>query len=173
MIIPSVTKNSFLRRGALLPIRLAFFGSALLLFLIMIIGVSDVVGTVIFTSPVPAAIELSSVFFGAAIFLAWPEAQQHLAHIRVELFTASMPPMMKRACDFLNLISGLVFFSVITYGLIVHATHSWLAKERAVAILAFPVYPAKILAAIGVTLTVVVLAWQLAVLLKKPRKGGE
>ena len=139
--------------------------SATLLFVVMLLGGADVVGTTVLATPVPAAMEIAATLFGVAIFLAWPEAQQRRAHIAVDLFVTRMPLGLKRLSELLGLLCGITFYSFVAWGAIHLAMDSWQAGERAVALIPFPIYPAKIAVAVGAAMTVAVFASQLLALL--------
>lgn len=155
---PSKSPRALLRGGALA-------GSAALLFIIMLLGGADVVGTAVFAAPVPAAMEIAASLFGVAIFLAWPEAQRRRAHIAVDLFVTRMPPRLKRLSELLGVLCGLTFYGFVAVGAIHLAIDSWQARERAVALIPFPIYPAKIAVAVGAAMTIAVFAWQFIALL--------
>ena len=146
--------------------------SSLLLLSIMAIGCLDVVGSVVFAMPLPAAMDLAAVMFGAAIFLAWPGVQFRDRHIRVGLLTGAMGARMTKISHLASNVAGLVFFTFISIGIARHASSSWATKESAVAILEFPIYPGKILAAIGATVTLAVLLIQVSKFFRKSFEVG-
>jgi TRAP-type C4-dicarboxylate transport system permease small subunit len=130
----------------------------------MLIGGTDVV-TTIFGLPIPGAVELIQVLMVLVIFLALPEVELRRQHIAIDLVSERMPLSVRRAFALLGNVLSLCFYGGMAWQAWKLFWSSWSIREYATGLVAFPLYPAKGLFALG--LTVVGIA-ALANLLKLP-----
>lgn len=115
-----------------------------LMALMAILGTVDVLSLNLLGRPVAAAM------LPITVMLAMSYAQQR-AHITVDLFSSFSPPLLQKAAASLTLVLGLVVFTLLSWGVWRLAISSIETSERAVAAVAFPVWPAKLLFAFGAT----------------------
>jgi len=128
-------------------IALAGAGAAMLT--IMAIGSTDVVGTALFSHPVPAALELQEVLLAVAIFLALAHAQRERSHIAVDIVIGRLPRGVQRGLDLVALLATLGVFAVIAWRGWHLSMSSWNMDETANAIFTFPLWPGKFLVCFG------------------------
>lgn len=122
-----------------------------LLALMAILGTVDVLSLNLLGRPLAAATELASAMLPITVMLAMSYAQQQRAHITVDLFSSFFSPLLQKAATSLTLVLGLVVFALLSWGAWRLAISSIEMSERAVAAVAFPVWPAKLLFAFGAT----------------------
>ncbi len=153
----------------------AIWIAAAALFVVMVVGAVDIVMGEVFGRYLPFKVDLSGMLLAVAIFLSWPLAQRHRDHIRVDLFLRHASPGMLLLSRGLGLACGLLVFGLIAHGAWHLAVDSVAIREASAATLGFPIYPAKVAAAVGASLTVLVIAHQIiSALLRRlrTRDGG-
>ncbi|MEO1190633.1 MAG: TRAP transporter small permease [Pseudomonadota bacterium] len=141
--------------------RLGLVICAASLFVMMAVGALDILLDELFSYPLAFKVDLSSVLLAASVFLAWPLAQRQGEHIKVELVYKRLPRPLQRFGDLLSLLCALLVFGLITYGAWQMAIDSVSIMEVSPATLGFPIWPAKLACAIGVSLTLLVVIRQL------------
>jgi len=141
--------------------RLALFFCALCLFVMMAVGAVDILLDEIFSRPIAFKVDLSTVMLAASVFLAWPLVQRKNEHIRVQLLERVLPKPVKAAAHLLSLLAALTVFGLIAYGSWNLAIGSIEIMEESPATLGFPIWPAKLACAIGVSLTLLTILLQL------------
>jgi TRAP-type C4-dicarboxylate transport system permease small subunit len=87
--------------------------SAIGVFLSMIVGTADVVGTQLFLSPLHGATEGIAELMVIIVFLAVPHVQRSRANIRVELLYSRFGPRTQAALDAVAAVAGLAFFGLV------------------------------------------------------------
>lgn len=149
------------RRGVSLALKLVAFGSAIAIFVVMVVGVVDIVLGETFGFYLPFKVDMSGTLTAAAVFLTWPLVQWRQAHISVDLFNPMMSPRVLRLRWWVAQLSGLVFVALLTYGSWMLAFESMAIWERSAATLGYPIWPAKLACAIGASLTCLILVVQM------------
>lgn len=119
---------------------------------LMIIGGLDVLGTYFLHKPIPAALELQEVLLAIMVFMGLSHAQSLREHINVDIVIQNLPARIRRILDLVVLLASAVVFGIIAWRCGELAWSSLDLRETASASFAFPVYPAKILVAIGAAL---------------------
>jgi TRAP-type C4-dicarboxylate transport system permease small subunit len=112
-------------------------------------GAIDVVGTWLLDTPVPSVREFSSEFLAILIFFSFAHAQLKREHVAVDLFFARFPGGMQRIVEFVSLNLGFVIFAVLAWRLGGQAFESLEMRERAAALVSFPIYPFKFAVAVA------------------------
>ena len=126
--------------------------SGVALLLMMIMGALDVFLGKVFNMPVPGTFEATEALMVVSAFLAIAYNQQVRGHIRVELFTSRMRPKLQLKFEVLNYFLSTVFFFLLTWQGWRFGIESLRVREYESGLIAFPVYPAKLLLALGLTL---------------------
>lgn len=129
--------------------------------LMMVVGTADIVFGNLFGWYLSFKVDLSETLLAASIFLAWPLVQRERAHIAVDLFTSRSPSWFVRVGRVLAGVCGLLLFGLIAWGAWQLAANSVSIMEVSPDTSAYPIWPWKIACAVGVSLTVLVLAVQL------------
>lgn len=139
-----------LERLALIVLLIGGLGMLMSMFL----GVADVVGTQILHVPVPGPKELTESTMVVIVFGALTYTQIRRAHIRVELVYLRTSPRMQAALDVLASVCGLIFFGLLLWQAIGEAQYSLQIDEATVGLIRFPLWPARIVLAIGTALMI-------------------
>lgn len=123
---------------------------------IMVVGAADVVlGNTIGVRP-PGTVDISQSLFVTSVFLALPFVVRHQDHIRVDLFINLFPRgFQKFATAFAALLGGAVYCAM-AYAMWDLFTASWAVNEHSISVFAFPIYPIKFLAFVGLTLAALI-----------------
>lgn len=120
----------------------------------MFLGVADIVGTQLLHIPVPGPFELTESAMVLIVFGALAYAQIRRAHIRVELIYTRMGPRIQAAMDVFTDIAALTFFGLMLWQAINEAQYSYQIREATVGLIRFPLYPARIILAVGTALLI-------------------
>lgn len=136
-------------RAITLLSQLCFVLSAAALFVIAAYGAADVVVSVAGGGGLPVTREASSVLLAAAIFLSFGYSQYKRQDIRVDVLIELCPSRVQRLSLLLSLILGIFVFALFTWQSWELFIRSWRVGETAVALVQFPIYPAKFALALG------------------------
>lgn len=128
---------------------------------ILVLGAADALATNVLGRPVPSALELSEVLLATAVFGALPYAQWRATHVTVDLLTSRLPPRPAAMLAALAEATMLAVLVVLFLQSVALAQQSVSVGETASAYLPFPVYPAKVAAAVALGVTVLVAAVRL------------
>ena len=126
--------------------------SGIALLLMMIMGALDVFLGKVFNTPIPGTFEATEAFMVVSAFLAIAYNQQVRGHIKVELFTSRLSPGLQLKLEAFNYFISAVFFFLLTWQGWRFGLESLRVGEYESGLIAFPVYPAKLLLALGLTL---------------------
>jgi len=143
--------GSFLELGLAAARNSAMAMGAVLILTMATLGTVDVVSTAAFSQPVVLTQELSELMLAMTVFLVLPIAQYRREHIEVDILTARLGPRAQAMLDILGGLVGFGFMGAVTVRLWAHAAESYEIAETAVALLHFPIWPAKIVCAFGAT----------------------
>ena len=121
----------------------------------MFLGTADVVGTQMLGQPVPGAREITESTMVLIVFGALTYGQIRRSHIRVELLYTRLPPRGKAMLDILADAAGLLFFGLLLWQAINEAEFSMQIGEATDGLIRFPLYPARIILAVGTGLMIV------------------
>lgn len=137
------------------------------------LGTADVVGTQIFSYPVPGARELTESTMVLIVFGALTYAQIKRAHIRVEIFYLRAGARGKAVMDIAADIAAILFFSLLVWQAYLEALFSLQINEATVGLIRFPLYPARFILVAGVSLLILRLVLDLILDIDRFRKGIE
>lgn len=115
----------------------------------MFLGVADVIGTQGFNKPVPGAKEVTESTMVLIVFGALTYAQIRRSHIRVEMLYTRMGPRVRAGMDFVAHFFALVFFALLCWQATNEAQYSLQIDESVDGLIRFPLYPARIILALG------------------------
>lgn len=161
------TLNNLLERFALAILLIG--GSGLLMS--MFLGVGDVVGTQVLQAPLPGARELTESTMVLIVFGALAYAQIQRSHIRVELLYTRMPPRVQAMMDVVTDLAAITFFGLLLWQAINEVQISWEIDESTVGLIRFPLYPARIILAVGTGLLIIRLVLDMVIDLKRVSTG--
>lgn len=137
----------------------------------MFLGVGDVVGTQVFKTPLAGARELTESTMVLIVFGALTYAQIERSHIRVELLYTRMGPRVQAAMDVITDLAAIVFFGLLLWQAINEVKISWEIGESTVGLIRFPLYPARIILAVGTGLLVIRLVLDMFVDIRRISTG--
>ncbi|MEQ8584927.1 MAG: TRAP transporter small permease [Thalassobaculaceae bacterium] len=139
----------------------------------MLLGTIEVVGTQMLHTPVPGALELTESTMVLIVFGALAYAQIRRSHIRVELIYTNMGPRVRAAMDVFADICALVFFSLLLWQAYHEAVYSLQIGEATVGLIRFPLFPARIILAVGTGLLILQLVLDLITDIRRIIDGSE
>jgi TRAP-type mannitol/chloroaromatic compound transport system permease small subunit len=141
------------------------------LFIIMLLGSADAITSFVWNTPIPSMLELSETLLAAGVFMAL--ASVGAQHVRVDILVERLSPSKQAFCTALALLVSFVVFAAMAWQFWGLAVHSINVREAAAALMPFPIWPAKVLAAIGTTLAATQALLDLTVLsLRETRLSG-
>jgi len=118
--------------------------------LMMFIGAGDAVST-FFGHPIPGALELAELLMVLVVFLSLPDAEAFDKHIRIDLVTRRLPAKMAARLETLSTFFSLLFYGAMAWQAWRLFADSWAIREYTAGLIPFPVFPAKGLCAMGLT----------------------
>ncbi|MBU0545533.1 MAG: TRAP transporter small permease [Proteobacteria bacterium] len=128
-------------------------GSALFagicLFIMMLIGTFDVIGSKFFNHPIPGAFEFTEALMIGGTFMAIALTQSNKMHIAVDLLTSRLMTSTRMKFELVNYFLTLLFFFIVAWQGWVYGLHSFSIGEYESGLIRFPVYPAKLTLALG------------------------
>ncbi len=142
----------------------------LILFLLMILGASEVIGRYLFNRPISAVLELSQIMQAMMIFLAWAYTTAERSHVRVELLVRSFSPRLQAILELVIAAIEIALFSLIAWQAAEKAFFYW-ASNMQVDVLFIPLAPFQILLSVGAILLCLELVAQMIEV--APRMKGE
>lgn len=128
-------------------------------------GSVDVLSTFLLGRPVPLTRELSEVMLAVAIFSAMATALREDRNVVVDLFIGKAPEALRRLARGAALLIGAAVFVLLAWRSFVSASDSYVEHEVAMALIRFPIWPAKALVAAAILVTLAEYVRQLVRLL--------
>ena len=124
--------------------------AAVLAFLLCFLVMADVIGRVVFNSPVKGTTEIVSLSIVIICFLQAGFAIRSGGMLRVDMFTSMGGPRTRSAFAALAAAAGLLFFAAICWGSFEGASHAWVSNEyEGEGALRVPVWPARFVLILG------------------------
>lgn len=124
--------------------------AATLAFLICFLVCADVIGRVVFNSPVKGTPELVSFSIVIICFLQAPFAIRSGGMINVDAVTSHLPPLARRVLEIIGYLLGIAFFGLVCWGSIEPSLHAWTSNEfEGEGALRVPVWPARFIVIVG------------------------
>ncbi len=119
---------------------------------VMIVVIVDVGGRALFDQPLPGGNEFAELLLVALIFLGLAAAQQRRQHYRVEVLTNHLSPGLRRVLSAIGLLASLLVVGLLAWLSLRHAWQATLKGEASYGIISFPIWPARLVVAIGLAL---------------------
>ena len=129
--------------------------AAVLAFLLSFLVVADVIGRVIFNSPVKGTPEIVSI---SIVIICWLQAAYAIRSggmLNVDSLVCRLPPRVQDVLSISGALLGVAFFGLILWGSFGPAAHAWTSNEfEGEGALRVPVWPARFLIILGAALAV-------------------
>jgi len=132
--------------------RLGALLSGVALLLMMLIGAADVIFSKLFNFPIPGSFEATEALMVVSAFMAIGFNQYKRGHIAVTLLTSRMTRTPAGIFRLISHFMTFVFFFLLAWQGWIFGLHSLKVLEYESGLFSFPVYPAKLLAALGMSL---------------------
>jgi TRAP-type mannitol/chloroaromatic compound transport system permease small subunit len=126
--------------------------ASLLVFVMMLITSTEVIGRYLFNSPTTWAWPLNRQIFGVFILVAGAYTMSKREHIRIEILYDHFPPKIKLLARAIALASFVIFMGVLVWQGSWMGWNSLMMKEKLAGAFRMPLYPFKILIPIGALL---------------------
>ncbi len=124
--------------------------AAVLAFLLCFLVVADVLGRVLFNSPIKGTTELVSLTIVIICFLQTGFAIRSGGMLNVDMFTSKLGARGQCLMAAIGALAGMCFFAIICYGASDGALHAFMANEfEGEGALRVPVWPAKFVLVLG------------------------
>jgi TRAP-type C4-dicarboxylate transport system permease small subunit len=128
--------------------------SGIALLLMMFVGALDVFMGKVFNKPIPGTFEATEALMVISAFMAIAYNQQVRGHIKVELFTKMFSRKIQLKFELFSHFLSFAFFFLIAWQGWIYGLNSLKIKEYESGLIAFPIYPAKLLLAFGASMMV-------------------
>ena len=126
--------------------------ASLLVFIMMLITSTEVIGRYVFNHPTTWAWPLNRQIFGVFILVAGAYTMSKREHIRIEILYDHFPPKIKMFARGIALASFIIFMGVLVWQGSWMGWNSLMMKEKLAGAFRMPLYPFKILIPIGALL---------------------
>jgi TRAP-type mannitol/chloroaromatic compound transport system permease small subunit len=126
--------------------------ASLLVFIMMLITSTEVIGRYVFNHPTTWAWPLNRQIFGVFILVAGAYTMSKQEHIRIEILYDHFPPKIKMLARGIALASFIIFMGVLVWQGSWMGWNSLMMKEKLAGAFRMPLYPFKILIPIGALL---------------------
>ena len=124
--------------------------AATLAFLLSFLVCADVIGRVVFNSPVKGTPEIVSSSIVIICFLQAAYAIRSGGMIWVDAITQHLPTMAQRVCEVLGALLGVAFFGLVCWGSIDPTIYAWTSNEfEGEGALRVPSWPARFIVTLG------------------------
>jgi TRAP-type mannitol/chloroaromatic compound transport system permease small subunit len=126
--------------------------ASLLVFVMMLITSTEVIGRYVFNHPTTWAWPLNRQIFGVFILVAGAYTMSKREHIRIEILYDHFPPKIKLIARGIALASFVIFMGVLVWQGSWMGLNSLMMKEKLAGAFRMPLYPFKLLIPIGALL---------------------
>jgi TRAP-type C4-dicarboxylate transport system permease small subunit len=126
--------------------------SGLSTMMLMLVIVPDVIGRKFFNSPLPGAQETGVLLLVCKIFLGLPGAQASGSNFSVTVIHGLLSPRRRRVVDVVNTAIAAVVFGLMARMSVLSAIRSTQRGEISYGVIAFPIWPGRIILATGLIL---------------------
>jgi TRAP-type C4-dicarboxylate transport system permease small subunit len=149
---------------------LSFIGMGML-FVLMLLGSSDVIGRYVFNKPILGTLEISQILMAGMVFLGWAHTQAMRANVRMELVISHLPSQVRAIVEFATLFLSLALFSFIAWQAAVIAISYW-KEHRLIETIYISSAPFQFLVSFGAFVLCLEFIIQMLHLLPEMRGGG-
>lgn len=133
----------------------AIFLSGISMLLMMTISTADVIAYLVIGKPFAGANEIVEIALAVCVVMAIVYAHYVRSHVQVDLISERFGPKTRRVTEILSLLFATACTGLLAYGGWLLALTSLEAREIAITLHSFPIYPWKILFAVGLTLAAI------------------
>ena len=123
--------------------------STVMIFLLMALISTDVIGRYIFNRPMPGTYEIGEASIIFIAFLAFAYTQSKRGHIQIEMLTAHISYPRRYISHIVVSVAGIFFCSMLFWETWHWAMISWNVREALDGPLRLPLYPAKFMMPLG------------------------
>ena len=95
------------------------------LFLLMLVGASDVIGRYVFNRPISGATEYGQMLMAAMVFLFWAYTQSTKGHVTVEVLVSHYPPLARAITGLVISVLSLAVFVIIMWQAVILSVEDW------------------------------------------------
>ncbi len=120
--------------------------------LITLIVVIDVAGRAFFNSPLHSGVEISELLLVTLVFLGLSAAQQQRQNFALEIVTRHLPPRLQTLIEMIGYILCLAIVVLLAWPSTKQAFAAFERGEAGFGIVAFPIWPARFVLAVGLWL---------------------
>ena len=120
--------------------------------LIILIVVADVGGRFLFNSPLHSGVEISELLMVTLVFLGLAAAQQERHNFALDIMTSRFPQWLQRLFELLGYLACVLIVVLLAWPSSRQAVSSIERGEAGFGIVAFPLWPARVLLAVGLWL---------------------
>lgn len=117
--------------------------AALFIFVLMVLGIWQVLGRTIFNRPIPGYIDLVELSMASFAFLAIAYCQRLSGHVRMDLFVRMAHGRLRWAMEFITTVLPLFLVAVLTYYSWEHFMRAYLSGDSTID-MEYPVWPSKL-----------------------------
>lgn len=130
--------------------------AATLAFLLAFLVCADVIGRVVFNSPVKGTPEIVSYSIVVICFLQAAYAIRSGGMIWVDAVVQHLPRPVQAVCEVFGAVLGIAFFGLVCWGSIEPASYAWTSNEfEGEGALRVPAWPARFIVVLGTFLAAV------------------
>ncbi len=127
--------------------------AAVLAFLLCFLVVADVLGRVVFNSPVKGTTEIVSLSIVIICYLQAGFAIRSGGMLHVDMFVSKAGPRGQSFMSAIAALAGLAFFGFVCFGSVEGAMHAWSTNEfEGEGALRVPVWPARFVLVLGTSI---------------------
>lgn len=124
--------------------------AAVLAFSLCFLVVADVVGRVVFNSPVKGTTEIVSLSIVVICYLQAGFAIRSGGMLHVDMFVSKGGPRTRSMMSAIAALAGFCFFAFVCFGSVEGAMHAWMSNEfEGEGALRVPVWPARFVLVLG------------------------
>ena len=135
--------------------RLLLAAAAIITFSLSFLVVADIIGRVVFNSPVKGTPEIVSFSIVIILWLQTAYAIRSGGMLQVTAFVVMLPPRARGALEIIGALLGAAFFALVLWGSFEPAAYAWSSSEfEGEGALRVPVWPARFLIILGAALAV-------------------
>jgi len=121
-------------------------------FTMMVAGAGDAFSTFL-GYPIPGALELAELLMVLVVFLALPDVEATRKHIVIDIVSSRLPDSFARPLAVFSALLSLGFYGAMSWQAWRLFAESWTIREVTAGLVKMPVYPAKALFAVALTIT--------------------
>lgn len=141
-----------------------------LLFILMLMGVANVIGRYFFNRPIIGTMERGQVLLALMIFLSWGYTQIVKGHVNLDFFVAILPPRARAAVNFVSTLAVLALFILIVWQGTITA-QLYHAGGRLIYVIHWPLAPFQLVVPISAFVLCLVLIMEAVQLFFEMTKG--